>query len=222
MKAMNHQFWQQLYETMFFMRRSDQSSRGWKILVILTTVVFSALTVGCTSVRMTMTPRSIMEQQLIVLAIERAVSQLDTQKLTGKRVTMELYGLAIDDLPFARELVNVWLWKNGVKVVQDKEEADIRLKGFAKVLAVDQAETLFGTPQFTLLGIPIPAIAIYRKLRNRGLVELQIYAIDDGEEVLMDEISEGIGKAKHDRFTILFVISWTSSDLDKKLEQMDQ
>jgi hypothetical protein len=204
------------------MRQSDQSSRGRKILVILTAVVLSALTVGCTSVRMTMTPRSIMEQQLLVLAIERAVSQFDTQKLTGKRVTMELYGLAKDDLPFARELVKVWLWKNGVKVVQDKKEADIRLKGFAKVLAVDQAETLFGTPQFSLLGIPIPAIAIYRNLRNRGLAEIQIYAIDDGEEVLVDEVAEGIGKAKHDRFTILFVFSWTSSDLDKKLKQMDQ
>jgi len=218
----NHQFWQQLYEIMFCMRQSNQNSRGRKILVILTAVILSTLTVGCTSLRMTMTPRSIMEQQLIVLAIERAVSQLDTQKLTGKRVTMELYGLAKDDLPFARELVNVWLWKNGVKVVQDKEEADIRLKGFAKVLAVDQAETLFGTPQFSLLGIPIPAIAIYRNLRNRGLAEIQIYAIDDKEEVLVDEIMEGIGKAKHDRFTILFVFSWTSSDLDKKLEQMDQ
>jgi hypothetical protein len=54
---------------MFFMRQSDQSSRGRKILVILTSVVLSALTVGCTSVRMTMTPRSIMEQQLLVLAI---------------------------------------------------------------------------------------------------------------------------------------------------------
>jgi hypothetical protein len=171
---------------------------------------------------MTMTPRSIMEQQLLVLALERAVSQLDIQKLSGKRVTMELYGLAKDDLPFARELVNVWLWENGVKVVQDKEEADIRLKGFAKVLAVDQAETLFGTPQFIFLGIPIPAIAIYRNLRNRGLVEIQIYAIDDGEEVMVDDIAEGIGKAKHDRFTILFIFSWTSSDLDKKLEQMDQ
>ena len=204
------------------MRQSNQNSRGRKILVILTAVILITLTVGCTSLRMTMTPRSIMEQQLIVLAIERAVSQLDTQKLTGKRVTMEFYGLAIDDLPFAREFVNVWLWKNGVKVVQNKEEADIRLKGFAKVLAVDQAETLFGTPQFSLLGIPIPAIAIYRNLRNRGLAEIQIYAIDDKKEVLVDEIMEGIGKAKHDRFTVLFVFSWTSSDLDKKLEQMDQ
>ncbi len=219
---MNDQFWQQLYEIMFCMRQSNQNSRGRKILVILTAVILSTLTVSCTSLRMTMTPRSIMEQQLIVLAIERAVSQLDTQKLTGKRVTMELYGLAIDDLPFAREFVNIWLWKNGVKVVQDKEEADIRLKGFVKVLAVDQAETLFGTPQFSLLGIPIPAIAIYRNLRNRGLAEIQIYAIDDKKEVLVDEIMEGIGKAKHDRFTVLFIFSWTSSDLDKKLEQMDQ
>ncbi len=200
------------------MRQSGQSSRGWKILVILTSVALSALTVGCTSARMTTTPHSITEQQLIVLAIERAVSQLDTQKLAGKRVTLELYGLAKDDLPFTREFLKIWLWKNGVKVVEDKEEADIRLKGFAKVLASDQAETLVGTPEFSLLGIPIPAIAIYKNLRKRGLVEIQIYAIDVGKEVLLGEISEGIGEAKENRYTVLFIFSWTSSDLDKKFD----
>ncbi len=200
------------------MRQSDQSSRGWKILVILTSVALSALTVGCTSRRMTKTPHSITEQQLIVMAIERAVSQIDTQKIVGKRVTVELYGLVKDDLPFAREFLKIWLWKNGVKVVQDKEEADIKLKAFAKVLASDQTETLVGTPEFSLLGIPIPAIAIYKKLRNRGLVEIQIYAIDVRKEVLVGEISEGIGEAKHNRYTVLFVFSWISSDLDKKFD----
>ena len=82
-----------------------------------------------------------------------------------------------------------------------------------------------------VLFLPIVGIIKIFLESNRKTVQYAIFlsdknykipAIDDKEEVLVDEIMEGIGKAKHDRFTVLFVFSWTSSDLDKKLEQMDQ
>jgi hypothetical protein len=88
------------------------------------------------------------------------------------------------------------------------------------VLAVDQSETLLGTPEFTILGIPIPAIVIYRNIRNRGRAELKMYAFDASSEMLVDEIPLGIGEAKYDRNTILFIISWASTDLDKKPEEL--
>jgi len=181
-------------------------------------VVLCILAVGCTSVRMTMTPRSIREQRLLVLALERAVTQLDVRKYVGKRVTLELYGLSKDDLPFAREFVNIWLGKNGVHVVENREDADITLKCLAKVLAVDQAETLFGTPQFVFLGIPIPSIAIYRHVYNRGQARIQIYAFDEETKALVDELPESTGDSKHDRYTVLFVFSWTDSDIGEKLK----
>jgi len=81
---------------------------------------------------------------------------------------------------------------------------------------VDQAEVLLGTPEFMFFGIPIPAIAFYRHLLNRGRVDLQMYIFDQKLETLIDELPVSLGKAKYDRYTILFIISWTSSDLDKK------
>ena len=174
------------------------------------------LMAGCTSIRMTQTPRSILEQQLEVQALERAISQLPIKQLKGKSVSLELFGLNENDLPFAVELIHVWLVKQGVYVAQDQETIDLRLKVFAKVLAVDQAEVLLGTPEFMFFGIPIPAIAFYRHLLNRGRVDLQMYIFDQKLETLIDELPVSLGKAKYDRYTILFIISWTSSDLDKK------
>ncbi|UCD31732.1 MAG: hypothetical protein JSV38_13255 [Desulfobacterales bacterium] len=185
------------------------------VLLVVSQLPF-ILMMGCTSIRMTQTPRSTLEQQLEVKAFERAISQLPIEKLRGKNVSMELFGLNKDDLPFAKEFFRVWLAKQDVLVVQDQEALDLRLKVFLNVLAVDQTEVLLGTPEFNFLGIPIPAIAFYRQLLNRGRADLKMYIFDSESSNLIDELPVSLGKAMHDRYTILFIISWTKSDLDDK------
>lgn len=203
-------------------RRFDKNTRMWNILVILVSVLLSILIIGCTSVRITMTPRSSLEQQLLVQGLERAMAQINIDRFKGKRVALELVGLTKDDLPFTKEFVRIWMAKHGIRIDQDQKEIDLILKVFARVLAVDQSETLFGTPEFFLLGIPIPAIVIYRNIRNRGRADLQIYAWDERSEMLVDELPIGIGETKYDQYTILFIISWTSTDLDKKPKVLEK
>lgn len=203
-------------------RKRGQNTWKWKSSVIVGLVVFSLIMMNCTSVRMTMTPRSSLEQKLLFRGLERAIAHLHIEQFKGKRVALDLTGLAKDDLPFAKEFICIWLIKNGIQVVNDQKEIDFRLKVLAKVLAVDQSETLIGTPEFTLLGIPIPAIVIYRNRRNRGRAELKMYAFGQSSEMLVDEIPEGIGEAKHDRYTILFIINWASTDLGKKPEEPEK
>lgn len=203
-------FKKQHLETLFHnLKRS-----AW-IMLVVSQLAF-ILMVGCTSIRMTQTPRSILEQQLEIQALERAVSQLSIEQLKGKSVSLEIFGLSENDndLPFAIEFIHVWLVKQGIHVAQDQEAIDLLLKVFVKVLAVDQAEVLIGTPEFTFLGIPIPAIAFYRHLLNRGRVDLQMYVFDQKSATLIDELPVSFGKAKYDRYTVLFIISWTKSDLD--------
>ncbi|MFC1816978.1 hypothetical protein ACFL0M_13820 [Thermodesulfobacteriota bacterium] len=98
------------------------------------------------------------------------------------------------------------------------KKGDLSLRVLLDVLAVDNSETLFGTPPFTFIGFPIPALALYRNVRNRGRTEVQIYALDQRGEALVDEFPTGIGVAKYDLYTIMFVFRWTSTDLDFKPE----
>lgn len=184
-------------------------------VMLLASQLVLSLMMGCTSVRMTQTPRSALEQQLEVKALERAVSQLPIEQLKGKSVSLELFGLNENDLLFTKEFIHVWLVKHGVNVVQNQEAIDRRLKVLVKVLAVDQTEILLGTPEFTFLGIPIPAIAFYRHLLNRGRVDMQMYIFDQKSATLIDELPVSLGKAKYDRYTVLFIIGWTKSDLEK-------
>jgi hypothetical protein len=150
------------------------------------------------------------------------MAQINIDRFKGKRVALELVGLTKDDLSFTKESVRIWMAKHGIRIDQDQKEIDLILKVFARVLAVDQSETLFGTPEFFLLGIPIPAIVIYRNIRNRGRADLQIYAWDERSEMLVDELPIGIGETKYDQYTILFIISWTSTDLDKKPKALEK
>jgi len=182
--------------------------------VIVMVVLFVIPMMGCSSVRMTMTPRSMLEEKLLFHGLERALAGIDIESIKGKRVTLETVGLTRDDLPFVESYMRLWLLKNDVRVVQDPAESDLNLKVLLTVLAVDQSETLFGTPQMTVIGVPIPAVAIYRNVRNRGHTEILMYALDRNSETLVQEFNRGSGESRYDRYTILFVINWTSTDLD--------
>ena len=197
-------------------KRLERNKTQRNILVFVVSQLALLLMVGCTSIRMTQTTRSALQQQLEIKALVRAVSQLPIEQLRGKSVSLELFGLNKDDLPVAREFLRVWLVRQGVQVVRDLETLDLGLKVFVKVLAVDQTQVLLGTPEFELLGIPIPAIAFYRHLLDYGRADLQMYIFDQKFSTLIDELPVSIGKAKYDQYTVLFLINWTKSDLNSK------
>jgi hypothetical protein len=203
-----------IYEKVSVMKQLDRNKLKPGIFLFLVFQLIFFLLTGCTSIRVTQTPRSALEQRLEVEALERAVFQFPIEHLKGKRVSFEMFGLNQADLPFAQAYFRVLLVKQGVHLVQEEGAVDIRLKVFLKVLAVDQTEVLLGTPEFNFLGIPIPAIAFYRHLLNRGRADIKGYVIDPESKTLMGEFLVSSGKAKHDRFTLLFIISWTKSDLD--------
>ncbi len=201
---------------------------------ILLSIVLLVGTWGCSSVRMTTTDRSILEQQLMVQGIARALDGFDVTQFYGKRVTLEVTGLCEEEVAFTRDYLQVHLGKNGIQVVTDQKDGELKLgenniqvitdqkdvelkiKVLAPVLAVDQSETLLGTPQFTFLGIPIPAIVLYRKVSNQSRAEIEMYVYDAKTDIMTTALPAGVGVANFDSYTVLFVISWTSTDLEER------
>ncbi|MCJ7617098.1 MAG: hypothetical protein MUO43_11245 [Desulfobacterales bacterium] len=47
-------------------------------------------------------------------------------------------------------------------------------------------------------------------------------ALDNNAEILVEEFPLGIGVANYDRYTILFVITWTSTNLDIKPDEVEK
>ena len=97
-------------------------------------------------------------------------------------------------------------------------------RAFASVLGIDQFLAFFGIPSFItpFIGVPLPEIALYKSVRNRSHTEIQIYAFDGPTGAFTDKLPTATGKARYDDYTILILISFSSTDLDKSPDQVDQ
>lgn len=177
-----------------------------------------ALLAGCAvTTQISSTQRSTVEQQLLVRSLERALGTLDTQQFRGKTVAIDFYGLT-SDKDFAKEFFTAWLQAQQVRIATDAKEAQLRLKVFASALGVDQGQSFIGAPAFTvpLLGFAVPEIALFRNVRHSGYAEVEIYTIDGVTGDFIDKSPPAIGEAKYDDYTILIVINFTRTDIEKQ------
>jgi hypothetical protein len=176
------------------------------------------LLAGCAATaQITNTPRSTIEQELLVRALERAMAGIDTQNLKDKTVTVDFYGLT-PDKDFAKEYFTAWLQSQRVRVVLDPRQAQLRLKVFASVLGVDQGQSFLGAPAFTVpvIGFGVPEIPIFKNIEHSGRAEIKLSVIDGETGDFVDEAPPSVGKSQYDDYTIMIVVHFTRSDLEKQ------
>ena len=180
--------------------------------------LFFCLVAGCAiSNQITNTQRSSTEQALLIRALERAMTGLDTQKLKDKTVVVDFYGLT-PDKDFAKEYFTAWLQSQRVSIAADPKQAQLRLKVFASVLAVDQGQSFVGSPSFTvpLMGFAFPEITLFKNVEHSGHAELKVSMIDSQTGEFIAESPATVGKAEHNDYTLLIVIHFARTDLEKQ------
>jgi hypothetical protein len=184
---------------------------------ILVLGVFVLLAGCAVSTKATNTPRSTIEQRLLVRSFERALASLDTQPFKRKTVTIEFYGLT-PDKDFAKEFFIAWLQEQHVRVAVDPKQAQLRLKVFASVLGVDQGQSFAGAPSFTvpLIGVVVPEIPLFKDVRYTGHSEVSVLTLDASSGEFIEKSLPAIGEARYDDYTILILIKFTSTDVPKQ------
>lgn len=176
------------------------------------------LLAGCAATaQITNTPRSSIEQELLVRALDRAMAKLDTRELTNKTVMIDFYGLT-PDKDFAREYFTAWLQARGVRVTANPKLAQLRVKAFASVLAVDQGQSFLGAPSFTvpIIGFGVPEIPLFKNIEHSGHAELKISVADEKSGEFVAESVPAIGTTKHDDYTLLIIIHFTRTDVENR------
>src|SRR6266498_2471917 len=176
------------------------------------------LLTGCaTTNQVSNTARSSIEQHLLISSFERALATLDTHEFKGKTVTVDFYGLTADK-DFAKEFFTAWLQGQQVQIATDPKQAQLQLKVFAPVLAVDQGQSIVGAPAFMVpvLGVAIPEISLFKNVNHSGHAEVKIYTIDGGTGKFVDQSPPAIGEAQYDDYTIMIVVHFTRSDIEKR------
>lgn len=154
-------------------------------------------------------------QQLLIRSLERALSDLDLSRLRGEPAGLEVTVHAGNEA-FVKDFVTTWMNANGVRV--GGEAPSQKLKMFVSVYGTDRDQTMIGVPAFQapLVNVPIPELAFFKWVRNRGQAELRLWAFDAKGNTVVDAPAPGIGRAKHDDFTVLLFIGFTRSDVDQR------
>lgn len=162
----------------------------------------------------TTTPTGI-GQQLLIRSLERALSDLDLARLRNEAVALEISVHAGNEA-FVKDFVATWMKAHGVRV--GGETPARKLKMFVSVYGTDRDQTLIGVPAFQapVVNVPIPELAFFKWVRNRGQAELRLWAFDAKGDTLVDAPAPGIGRAKYDDFTVLLFIGFTRSDVDQR------
>jgi hypothetical protein len=153
-------------------------------------------------------------QQLLIRSLERALTDLDTAHIGSRPVVLEVAVQAGNEA-FVKDFVTTWLKAHGVRVAPESPE--LKLKMFVSVYGTDRDQTLIGVPAFQapVVNVPVPELAFFKWVRNRGQAELRLWAFDRKGDVVMDAPAPGVGRAKYDDFTVLLLLGFSLSDVDK-------
>ena len=185
---------------------------------LVTIFYLFVLLTGCAvSTQVGTTARSSIEQRLLITSFERALATLDTHEFTGKTVTVDFFGLTADK-DFAKELFTAWLQEQQVQIATDPKQAQLHLKVFAPVLAVDQGDSFVGAPAFTVpvLGFVMPEISLFKNSRHSGHAAVEVFAIDGDTGNFVDKTPPAIGETNYNDYTVLIVIHFTRSDMETR------
>lgn len=188
------------------------------LLGVACAIVGGVLAGGCAlATDLKPTEPTAVTQQLVVRALERAVALLDIERFRGRRATLDVFAHA-GNQTLTKALVAAWLEEHGVRIT--KESPDLILQVFVSALGTDRGQTLIGIPAFQapVVGVPFPEIALFKWVRNRGLADVSLYAFDAQTGAFVDKDRPREGRAKQDDFTVLLVIDFTVTDVDKRPE----
>jgi len=154
-------------------------------------------------------------QQLLIRSLERALSDIDLARIGSRPVALEV-AVQSGNEGFVKDFVTTWLKAHGVRMASDSPE--LKLKMFVSVYGTDHDQTLIGVPAFQapVVNFPVPELAFFKWVRNRGQAELRLWAFDGKGDVIVDAPHPGVGRSKYDDFTVLLFFGFSLSDVDKR------
>jgi hypothetical protein len=153
-------------------------------------------------------------QQLLIRSLERALADVDRSKIGSRPVALEVTVHSGNE-GFVKDFVTTWLKAHGVRVVGDSPE--MKLKMFVSVFGTDHDQTLIGVPAFQapVVNVPVPELALFKWVRNRGQTELRLWAFDSKSDTIVEAPTPGLGRSKYDDFTVLLFFGFSLTDVNK-------
>lgn len=185
-----------------------------RIVLILCVVALTS----CSTYKTTNTPRGAIEQALLSEAAERSLAALEGKTVLYKRFYLDETPFEAYDEQFILSALRLRLLSLGLHSVSSEKDADLIVYPRAAVAAIDESSSLLGIPSvpipFPGVGtIPTPELALLKKIRLVARNKIGVYAIDANDRSLAFDMKTASANTYYTRWTILFIISFSKSDL---------
>ncbi|ALA59119.1 hypothetical protein [Nitrospira moscoviensis] len=193
---------------------------GLRRLFRLTIVPVLALAVlGCNMTSgLVSSPRTPTEQLLLTQSLLRSLDQISLPLFPGATVTIDTawppthadFG---GDLTFAASVLTSWFAQQGAVI--GGAAPTYRVRVLLHAFGLEKQDVFFGIPPIQSLLIPfaLPELTLYRNVRNRGYTRLSIEIADAASGRLVGAPSVAEATVSHQRYTLLFLLSWQTTDL---------
>ena len=182
-----------------------------------------SLLAGCTSRRISHTPRSAIEQLLLSGAVDKAMMKLELPELKGRKVYTNFTNLNCYDKEYVRAAARTRVAELGGVLVEKSEDAELTVEFACGGLGTEFKESVVGLPAMPVPNSPVgtPEAPVYREEERTGIVKLLVFVHAKGKFVSArhyyakadrtegftlglrhqptDEIREGWNKSEADR-----------------------
>jgi hypothetical protein len=177
------------------------------------------LVAGCTTARDTAPPRTATEQLLISTAADRAAAQLSVGIPPGTKVFIDnRYFQGYDD-GYAEAAIRTQMLKNGLELVDDRNQAQAVVMVSAGALSTDTKSMLIGIPalQFPFYpignSIQVPEIALFKTAEQKGVAKFVATGYDAKTGKLISTTDPRYGFSHNTNHIVLLFFSWSTGDL---------
>ena len=198
-------------------------------------VLLLGLAAGCVNKqRMTEPVRSVGEQLLLSTAVDRALSELDTEaigRLKGFKVYLSTTYLKTIDQEYLIGSLRDLLFSNGVLVVDEVEQAQMIVEARSGANSLDSAVVTLGIAEdqampnpITGAAIALPELALFKKQNNISIttVALVAYHADTREHIFSSGALLGSAYDRHYQFLGLFRLRFTDVPELKAIKSQNQ
>ena len=172
---------------------------------------------GCTVIKDSSPGRTAREEMMIATAADRAAQGIAASLPAGGKVFLDTANFDATDGKFAIGAIRDQLMKRGDVLVGDRGSADSVVELRAAALSIDQADTIWGIPQFSfpfpLAGeVTVPEIALYGQSLKRGVADFAATQYSAKSGVFIASTGPEYGYSDDRKQRVMLFFTWTKQD----------
>jgi hypothetical protein len=163
--------------------------------------------------------RTASEQLLISAAADRAAQQLSLGIPKGTRIYVDTRFFQGYDDGYAIAAIRTQMLKNGLMLVDDRNQAEAVVQVASGALSTDQKSLLIGIPQLTVpyyttgASITVPEIALFKQAEEKGVAKFVATGYDAKTGKLLASTDPRFGFSHNTNHTVLLFFSWATGDV---------